>query len=173
MGNGSTNIGTTPVRAGYYGICHVDVEQDIRKLTGFKDVISYGGYTATEVFEFGEVNGVRFMSTQVSTIAAASGALVSGTGLRGITNVDVYDTFIYGQEAMGTVSLGKSFGTASTEMYNPKVPSAVELIAKPVGSAGAADAYNELGTMAWKAWFCGQILNQGWITKIRSGASLL
>ena len=54
-GYGSTNVGTAPMRASYYGICHPDVEEDIRGLTGFQDVVTYGGYTETMPFEFGAV----------------------------------------------------------------------------------------------------------------------
>jgi N4-gp56 family major capsid protein len=174
IGMGSTNVGTTPIRSSLYGICHVDVEEDIRNLVGFIPVEQYAGYTETMPFEFGACKGVRWSSTQVSTIAVGAGK-VSVTGLRGTSNKanNVYDSFIYGQEAIGTVGLGNMHATNSFEMYNPKNPPAVELIVKPLGSAGAADPFNQLGTMAWMAWFAGTILNQGWIYKIRSGASSL
>jgi N4-gp56 family major capsid protein len=60
MGTGSTNIGTSPIRDSYYGICHPDVEEDVRDITGFISVEQYGGYTDTLVGEFGAANGVRF-----------------------------------------------------------------------------------------------------------------
>ena len=34
-GQGSINVGTSPIRTSYYGICHPDVEEDIRGLAGF------------------------------------------------------------------------------------------------------------------------------------------
>ena len=174
IGMGSTNVGTQPIRSSFYGICHVDVEEDIRSLTGFVPVEQYAGYTETMPFEFGAVGGVRWSSTQVSTIAT-SAATKTATGLRGASTIahDVYDSFIYGQEAIGTVGLGNMHATNSYEMYNPKSPPAVELIYKQVGSGGAMDAFNEIGSLAWKAWFVGTILNQGWLVKIRSGASTL
>src|SRR5574340_329742 len=64
IGTGSTNIGTQPIRSSYYGICHVDVEEDIRSLTGFIAVEQYAGYTETMPFEFGAVGGVRWASTE-------------------------------------------------------------------------------------------------------------
>jgi len=143
IGMGSTNIGTQPIRSSYYGICHVDVEEDIRALTGFVAVEQYAGYTETMPFEFGAVNGVRWSSTQVSTIASGAGK-TSSVGLRGASTKahDVYDSFIYGQEAIGTVGLGNMHATNSYEMYNPKTPPAVELIYKAVGSGGALKPYN-------------------------------
>jgi N4-gp56 family major capsid protein len=172
IGMGSTNIGTQPIRSSFYGICHVDVEEDIRSLTGFIPVEQYAGYTETMPFEFGAVGGVRWASTQVSTISSGAGK-ASSVGLRGASTKahDVYDTFVYGQEAVGTVGLGNMHATNSYEMYNPKTPPAVEIIYKPLGSAGALDPYNEAASLSWKAFHVGTILNQGWIAKIRSGAT--
>jgi len=179
IGMGSTNVGTQPIRSSYYGICHVDVEEDIRSLTGFIPVEQYAGYTETMPFEFGSVAGVRWASTQVSTVASAAGKS-STTGVTGAMrgsasakNTDVYDSFVYGQEAVGTVGLGNMHATNSYEMYNPKNPPAVEIIYKPLGSAGAMDAFNELASLAWKAFHVAKILNQGWIVKVRSCASKL
>lgn len=174
MATGSRDIGTTPIRASYYGICHVDTEEDIRGLTGFSPVEVYGGYTETMPFEFGHVGGVRWCSTQVSTIALSAGKKTA-TGYRGSTTTknDVYSSYIYGREAIGTVGLGNMHAANSYEMYNPKVPPAVEAIFKPKGSSGVADMYNEISSLAWKAWFVAKILNQAWIVTIRSLASTL
>jgi N4-gp56 family major capsid protein len=174
IGMGSTNIGTQPIRSSYYGICHVDVEEDIRSLTGFIPVEQYAGYTETMPFEFGAVAGVRWSSTQVSTVASGAGK-ASSLGLRGASAKahDIYDSFVYGQEAIGTVGLGNMHATNSYEMYNPKNPPAVEIIYKPLGSGGALDPYNEVASLAWKAWHVGTILNGNWLAKIRSGSSKL
>lgn len=175
MGTGSTNIGTVPIRSSYYGICHVDVEEDIRSLTGFIPVEQYAGYTETQPFEFGAVGGVRWASTEVSTVASGAGKASAGTGVRGTCSKvhDVYDSFVYGQEAIGTVGLGNMHATTSSEMYNPKTPPAVEIIYKPLGSGGALDPFNEAASLAWKAFHVGKILNAGWVCKIRSAASKL
>ena len=174
IGFGSTNVGTQPIRSSYYGICHVDVEEDVRGLTGFIPVEQYAGYTETMPFEFGAVGGVRWSSTQVSTVSSGSGK-ASSLGLRGASAKahDIYDSFVYGQECIGTVGLGNMHATNSYEMYNPKNPPAVEIIYKALGSGGALDPYNEVASLAWKAWHVGTILNNNWGVKIRSGASKL
>lgn len=180
IGMGSTNIGTQPIRSSYYGICHVDVEEDIRALTGFIPVEQYAGYTETMPFEFGAHAGVRWASTQVSTIATAgsktsikNGTANSMRGSASTKNADVYTSFVYGQEAMGTVGLGNMHATNSYEMYNPKNPPAVEIIYKPLGSAGAMDPYNEVASLSWKAFHVAKILNANWIVKILSLSSKL
>jgi hypothetical protein len=33
--------------------------------------------------------------------------------------------------------------------------------------------FNEMGSIAWKAFFAGKILNDNWIIKVRTGASNL
>lgn len=170
-GTGSVNIGSAPIRASYYGICHVDVEDDIRALTGFIDVVQYMGYTETMPFEFGSVAGVRFCSTQISTINAAAGIAIGTTGLRGTVNADVYSTFIFGEEAIGTIGLGTTHEAKSYEMYNPKAPMAVELYHDKPGSGGALDPYHEIGSLAWKAFHAGVILNQAFVCQIQSGSA--
>jgi N4-gp56 family major capsid protein len=174
IGYGSQNIGTQPIRSSYYGICHVDVEEDIRTLVGFVPVESYAGYTETMPFEFGAVAGVRWCSTQVASVSSGAGKKTA-SGFRGSSTIlnDVYTSYIYGQEAVGTVGLGNMHATNSSEMYNPKNPPAVEIIYKPIGSGGAFDPFNEIGSLAWKAWYVGKILNPNWIVKVRSLASKL
>lgn len=167
MATGSRNIGTTPVRVSYYGITHVDGEEDVRTMTGFVPVEQYGGYTETMPFEFGAVNGIRWCSTQVATISLSAGKKTA-TGFRGSTNIlnDVYASYVYGREAVGTVGLGNMHAKNSYEMYNPKYPPAVEVIFHPAGSSGVGDVYNEIASLAWKSWFVAKILNQGWIFKL-------
>jgi N4-gp56 family major capsid protein len=170
-GYGNTNIGTTPVRPAYYGICHPDVEEDIRGLTGFNDVVTYGGYTETMPYEFGQVGGVRWCATEIIPISTSAGTTTS-TGLRGATNIlnDIYSSYIYGKEAFGSVGLGNMHATNSYEMYNPATPPAVEVINKPIGSVGT-DLFNEVQSIAWKAWFAAAVLNSNWAVKVRSGAT--
>jgi N4-gp56 family major capsid protein len=174
MATGSRNIGTNPIRAAYYGICHVDAEEDVRTMTGFTPVETYGGYTETMPFEFGHVNGIRWCSTQVATISLSAGKKTA-TGYRGSSNIlnDVYTSYVYGRESVGSVGLGNMHASNSYEMYNPKYPPAVEVIFKPVGSAGAGDPYNEIASLAWKAWFVAKILNQAWIFRLRHLATKL
>lgn len=166
MGTGSQNDGTSPVRASYFGITHPDAEEDIRQLTGFLGVEQYGGYIGdVQVGEFGAVGGVRWCSTPICPVATGAGT-TSINGFRGgtATTNDVYKTFVYGREAVGSVGLGEQH---SEEIYlMGDRPPAIELIRKAVGSAGAGDPYNEIGTLAWKAWFAAKILNQAWIWEI-------
>jgi N4-gp56 family major capsid protein len=172
-GYGSQNVGSSPIRDAFYGICHPDVEEDIRGLSGFVDVVQYAGYAETITHEFGSVAGVRFCVSEIIPISTSAGT-TTATGLRGASVIlnDVYSTYIYGKEAIGSVGLGRTFAANSTEGYDPKKPNGVELIYKPVGTVGT-DLYNEVASIAWKAWWAGAVLNANWVTKLRSGASKL
>ena len=169
MTDGSPNTNTTPQRAAFYGICHVDVEEDIRLLSGFVPVEQYASQTQVKVGEFGSINGVRWCATETAPIASGGGA-TGGTGVRETTNVaDVYSSTIYGQEAVGSVGLGETLPDEIL-MQGDNI-AVVEIINKPPGSSGVADMFNEVGTLAWKAWWAGVILNAAWIWEIQSASS--
>lgn len=167
---GSQNVTSSTVRSSYFGACHSDVEEDIRGLSGFIGVEQYAGYTDTFVSEFGAVGGVRWSSTETAPIVSAAGT-TSIDGFRGgsATTNNVYATFIYGRESVGSVGLGEDH---VEEIYSggDSLPS-VELIQKPLGSAGAGDPFNEVATLAWKAWFAGKVLNSAWMKKVETLAT--
>ena len=172
IGTGSTNVGSSPIRDAYYGICHPDVEEDIRDVSNFIGVEQYAGYTDVIPSEIGTVNGVRWTVSEISgAIEIDKGG--SSNSLRstgGVTSIDLYDTFIYGREAVGTISLNAEHTTDIYKMYDT-TPSPIELISHAPGSAGAGDPYNEIATIAWKVWFAGEVLNDLWLTRLRTGAS--
>jgi N4-gp56 family major capsid protein len=174
MATGSPNINTATVRSSYYGICHPDVEEDIRGISGFVGVEQYGGYTDTMPFEFGSVNGVRWCASEVTYISL-NGATSAAAGFRptGAAPNDLYSSFIYGQEAVGTVGLGENHAEETYQMYDPSRPPAVELIYHAPGTSGVYDLYNEVGSISWKSWFAGKILNANWIVCVRTLATKL
>lgn len=167
---GSTNVDTKTVRESYIGICHVDVEEDIRLLTGFVGVEQYGAYTDVHATEIGAVGGVRWLSTETAPIAI-DGGTATATAHKGTSNIlnDVYSTFIFGKNALGTIGLGENH-TKQIYMLGDRIPT-VELIRHNPGSSGISDALNEIGSIAWKAWFAGKVLNPNWVKKIETLAS--
>ncbi len=170
-GFGSTNIGTAPIRSTYMGILHVDVEEDIRVLTGFIPVESYGGYTSTFTDEIGSLGGTRWIATEEPTLITADEATTSVAGFRGTSDVlnDVYDSYIIAMDAVGSVGLGEQH-TREIYMSGDRIPT-IELIRHEPGSAGSADPLNELSTIAWKGWLVGKVLNDDWIVNIKTLAS--
>lgn len=151
MSLGSTNISTIPQRDAYWGICHVDIEEDIRSFTGFVPVEQYGSQAVTEIGEIGSFGGVRFISTSEASIDVGAGG-ASAAGVRSATgaNTDLYPTVIMGRSHHGSVGLGRRH-IKEIYMAGDKLP-AVMMIQHAAGSAGTGDPFNEVRSMAWKAW---------------------
>ena len=169
MGTGSTNVNTSTVRASYFGINHPDVEIDIRAITGYVGVEQYGGYTETLVGEHGAVGGVRWVTTEIAPIETGAGTTSTSNVFRGtsVDTNDVYTSYVYGKDAIGTVGLGAAFGT-SVKTMDENRDKPIEIIYHKPGSSGIADAFNEIGQVSWKAWHATKILNGNWIVKIQS-----
>lgn len=170
MGTGSQNVTSSTIRASYFGVCHPDTEEEVRVMTGFLGVEQYGGYTATLVGEFGAVGGVRWCSSEIASINTSGGTATASSVYRGSSTIlnDVYETFIYGREAVGLVGLGDEFNT-DVMMGGPETANqaAIELISVSPSQASVANPYGEVGVLSWKAWFAAKILNQNWLWEIR------
>lgn len=177
MTNGSTNIGTAPILPSFWGLCHPDVASDIAGLTGFTSVEKYGQQTATVMGEFGYYSragyGVRFVQTPDASKDANTGAALSGADLNstGGSAADTYATVIYGQDAFGSVGLGKRNTDGAYRAGDNT--GAWEMIYHGAGSGGISDPFNEVSTLAWKGFYAGAVLNSAWSRAIRTAATNL
>ena len=175
MTTGSTNLGTSPILPSYWAIVHPDVAFDVAGLTGFKSVETYAGQTATVSGEFGYYaragRGVRFVMSEDASIDADAGA-TGGTDVRGTGgDTDVYTIVIYGHDAFGSVGLGERHTDGIYRAGDNT--GGWEMIFKGLGSGGTSDPFNEIQTLAWKAFFAGAVLNAAWSRAIRVGATKL
>lgn len=176
IATGSQNIGTTPILPSYIGICHPDVAIDVSGITGFQSVEKYAGQVALLQGEFGYYGragrGVRFVISEDASIDADAGA-TGGTDVRGTTptDTDIYTIVIYGKDAVGSVGLGERHTDGAYRAGENT--GSFEMIFHDRGSAGAGDPYNEISTIAWKAFHAGVVLNANWIFGIRVGATNL
>jgi N4-gp56 family major capsid protein len=176
MTTGSQNIGTAPILPSYWAIVHPDVAVDVAGLTGFKSVETYAGQTATVTGEFGYYGkagrGLRFVQSEDASIDLGSGAALSGADLRSTSSdTDVYTIVVYGEDAYGSVGLGKRHTDGVYRAGENK--GAFEMIFHERGSGGIADPFNEISTLAWKAFWAGAVLNSAWSRAIRVGATNL
>jgi N4-gp56 family major capsid protein len=177
MTTGSQNTNTTPIRPAYWAFCHVDVEEDIRLLTGFTPVEQYAGQTETARGEFGIVGNVRFIASTEASIDETAGESITGTSTAAgrttgsATQYDVYNTVVIGMDAVGSVGRGARH---IKEIYKAgdTLPG-VQMINHAKGSAGSADPMNELASLGWKSWHAGVILNSNWCRVIKHTASKL
>ena len=179
MSTGSVNIGTSPLLPAFWGITHPDVAYDIAQMTGFKSVETYAGQVDVAPGEFGAYGGagyvVRFIQTPDASIDTGSGGSSSGTSVRNTSaNSDLYTTVIYGQDALGSVGLGMSNGDGIYRAGDPR--EVIQMIAKGRGTARPSstdDPFDEITTLAWKAWHSGAVLNANWVRGVRSAATSL
>lgn len=164
---GSPNFGSSPVRNCYVGICHSDVEWDIRGLSTFIGAERYSNTTSLFNGEFGSANGVRWISTPEASVDGSGGD--AGAGNLRDTNdtgtADLYTALVYGVDALGSVSLDTNL-IKSTYESGDRIPG-IMMITKGFGTAGVGDPFNEYMSMAWKAWHAGAVLNSDWVRGIR------
>lgn len=166
---GNTSIGTAPILWSYWAICHPDVAVDVAALDGFKSVETYAGQTVIANGEFGYYSlagrGVRFIMTEDASIDLGAGA-VGGTDVRETaSDADIYTIVIYGKDAFGSVGLGMRHTDGIYRAGDNT--GGWELIFHNRGSGGIADPFNEISTLAWKAWFAGAVLNTDWSRALR------
>lgn len=177
MTPGSTNIGTVPILPSYWGICHPDVASDLVGLTGFTSIEKYNSQTQVMTGEFGYYSragrGVRFVMSEDASKTANAGAALSGADLNstGGSRADTYVIVIYGQDAFGSVGLGMRH-TDGIYMAGENT-GGWEIINHPPGSGGIGDPFNEIGTIAWKAFYAGAVLNSGWARAVNVAATNL
>lgn len=155
------DFNTKSVEAAYMAVCHPDLETDIRQMTGFVPVASYGTHTTPFEGEIGSVEQVRYLTSTVMTPfadAGASGGGVSAGTIRSTsgTNADVYPILYFGRDAYGIVPLkGKS---AMTPMVvNPK--------------PAAGDPLAQRGTVGWKLYTAQVILQDLWMARLEAACS--
>ncbi len=147
MVNATDGVGTSAVRAGFWGIIHPDVTYDLEDQDGFISAENYASTKTLSEGEVGAVKEVRFLETTQGYINEDGG---SGT-------VDTYHTPIFAENAYGIVNV-RGKGNAG-------------VIVKPLGSAGTADPLDQRSTVGWKVHTTAKILNDAFAVKIISSSS--
>lgn len=152
------DFNTKSVEASYMAVCHPDLESDIRNMTGFVPVASYGTHTTPFEGEIGSVEQVRYLTSTI--IAPWPDAATSGTlgNLRSTTGTyaDVYPILYFGRDAYGIVPLkGKSSMTPM--VVNPK--------------PAAGDPLAQRGTVGWKLWNGTVILQDAFMARLEVGCT--
>lgn len=145
----SVKVGTLPVRPCYIGICSPEVIEDLRELKGWKDVETYSDSSKAMPFEAGSIEDFRIIQSDNNDPIANQGTA---------KDTNVYLSYFMGKDAYATTSLRGKEGIIS------KV--------KPLGSSGSEDPLDQYGTIGWKAIFGCDILNEAWLVRVESTASI-
>jgi N4-gp56 family major capsid protein len=152
----TADFNTKSVEASYMAITHPDLESDVRNMTGFIPVASYGPHTSPFEGEIGSVEQVRYLTSTIfapwADAGGAKGLLRSTSG----TSADVYPVLFFGRDAFGIVPLkGKSSMTPM--VVNPK--------------PAPGDPLGQRGTVGWKLCTATVILQDAFMARLEVGAT--
>lgn len=139
MVTGTDQVGTTPIRAAYVAIISPDTHYDLKGLSGFVPTKDYpSGAKLLSDNEVGSLDEFRFIETPNAKVFTGAG---SGS-------VDVHADVILADQAYGISRI------SGNDM---------QMIYKPLGSAGTADPLNQRQTQGWKATFVAYRLNESFM----------
>lgn len=136
---GDLKFGTAPVREAFWSMSPVQVIPDLEAVTGFIPRAQYPAVMNTLSQEWGSVENVRFVVTQVGSVLPGGSALGN----------DVYRNFITGREAYAKIDLTEA---------------SASFIYKPLGWGN--DPLNQKQTAGWKFAQAYRILNDQWILSL-------
>lgn len=146
-------FGTQAVAPAYIGLCHPDVESDLRSMSGFVPVEQYGSMTPYES-EVGKIEDVRYVTSTIFEPWSAGGGTYNGSGTSMLTSndtsADVYPILYVAKDAYGLVALKGKFAVTPM-VVNPK-PS-------------DSDPLAQRGHVGWKSMQTAVILNDAWMCR--------
>jgi len=134
--NAGAGIGTSPIRASYVGMAHTVLENDLRAVDGFMDIVEYAQQGGIDDAEFGNTGNVRWLTS--TNGYSASHAFTSGT-------VTGYASPILGRDPT-------NLPYAMIDLGGGNVSS---IITAP---GGQGDPLHQRTTVGWKEWQAFRIL---------------
>ena len=156
--SGSPNVGSDAVPMSFVAIIHPDVALDVRQMTGFVGIEDYGQMRSIHESEIGALPAVRIRFLINPNAKKWAGAGQGSTTMVNTSSVaDVYGTLIFGMNAFGIVPLR---GAALTTHLKAR------------GTGGTSDPLEQIGTIGWKAKTTTKILNDNFLIRIESAATL-
>lgn len=136
----------------YVAFIHPDVWSDLFNDSLIQNALQYGGLRGDtnplfsgSIFDY---SGIRLQRTSNARVFQSSADASASA---------VYATVIIGEEAYGEIRFGSD---------------TVRIIAKGIGSAGAADALDQYGTVGWKASYGCVRLNENFLTRLETSSTV-
>lgn len=146
---------TEPVEGAFIGLCHPDLETDVRRMDGYINPKQYGMTTQYEN-EIGAVERVRYLTSTIFAPWANGGGAKGAMRSTGGTLADVYPILYIARDAYGIVPL-KGKDSLTPMVVNPK-PS-------------PGDPLGQRGTVGWKAWQSAVILQDAYLVRAEVAAT--
>jgi len=153
------NIATEPVGPAFWGMCHTDLEADIRSLAGFTPTEKYSNSENVIPFEIGKCESIRFVLSPLFEPWLAGGAAVGATGLiaADAATIDVYPIIIVAPDAYGIVPM-KGKNAVEIKVINP-------------GKPDKSDPLGQRGYVGAKTWHTAVILQDDFMVRLETGAT--
>lgn len=137
------------IQTNHYGaIIPVSVVHDLRGNSEWLDAYRYVTPNEIKNGRIGTLHGVEFFETNNEVVTADAGA----------SNVDVYKTFFFGEEAYGTVMLEGQDGA--------------RIYVKQPGANSTDNPIDMFSTIGWKFRFVPKVLNSSWLIEFESASSV-
>ncbi len=133
--NASAGVGTAPVRASYVAMADTDLEDDLRDVANWLEVVEYSASQGVEEAEVGNTGAVRWL-----------------TSTEGYTSSSNYYCPIMGRDTANLPYAMIDLGGGN-----------VRGLIKEAGSAGSADPLDQRSTIGWKQWQAYRILQDLYI----------
>lgn len=146
---GSTSVGTVPIGPAYIAIASPSVIYDAAELPGWVNVEDYGNYQMAMKNERGKISFFRFIENLNSQVVPNQGAN---------SDKNIHLTTLLAKDAYATISLRGKGG--------------IETIVKPKSDGGVTNALNRFGSFGWKTVHGAAIINEAWLTRLETIASL-
>lgn len=152
MMSGSLNVGTVPVAESFVGIITSSMADDVTHCTNFKPVDKYASPTALLPNEIGNVDGVRFCTSNfLKYWSAAATSVDSGqttyrsAGADAVAGYpDVHPIIFLAENAFGCANLNRT--------------KSGQVVLKKPGTGDSGDPAGQRGSAAIKFWFGAVIL---------------
>ena len=151
------NVQSNPIPPAYIAVCHADLQPDFERMAGWIPVHQYASSQGLINGEIGSVGELRVViDNNLGPWPDAGGlAATNSTLSTSGTQSDVYPILVFGKDAYGIVELsGKN--AVQTYVNNPK-PS-------------DSDPLAQRGTVGWKGYHAGLILQDLWMLRIETAA---
>lgn len=136
----------------YRGIIGPYVAMDLLGNSEWLDSVRYTTSDQIKNGVIGKIHGVEFVESNNAYYTASAGFSSSVN-----TVAAVFDTFVFGKGAYGTVSLGN---TTAPKIY-----------VKNPGANSTDNPIDQFSTVGWKMPFAAAVLNSNWLISIKTGAT--
>jgi len=156
------NYATQPIPASYVALCDTDLVADLQAVPGWKDVEIYADSSQRlHEYEVGSVANIRFIASPLVDAWPDAGAADATATYIATTNAaaatDVYPIIILGADAWATIPLrGENSGYPMTVSTKPS----------------KSDALGQRGSVGWKMYHAGIILNDSFMARLEVNATL-